>query len=82
MALNEKQVHDLNNMNVAAQEAKLGDIVKGIESGESVANATTEKAGVVKQCTAVPEASGANVTKEEFKALLDALKTAGIMASS
>lgn len=37
---------------------------------------------MVKQATLVAEASGENVTKAEFKALLDALKTAGIMASS
>ena len=38
--------------------------------------------GGVKQSAAVPEAAGENVTKAEFKALLDALKTAGIMANS
>ena len=43
------------------------------------ANKTT--LGGVKQADAVPEAAGANVTKEEFKALLDALKKAGQMAS-
>lgn len=44
------------------------------------ANQTT--LGGVKQAAAVPEATGANVTKEEFKVLLDALKTAGIMANT
>lgn len=44
------------------------------------ANAST--IGGVKQATLVPEASGENVTQAEFKALLDALKTAGIMASA
>ncbi len=34
-----------------------------------------------KQTAAVAEAAGENVTKEEFKALLDAMKTAGLMAS-
>lgn len=38
--------------------------------------------GGVKQSTLVPEAAGENVTKAEFKALLDALKAAGIMATS
>ena len=33
----------------------------------------------MKQAAAVPEAAGANVTQAEFKALLDALKTAGLM---
>lgn len=38
--------------------------------------------GGVRQAAPVPEATGANVTKAEFKALLDALKAAGIMAST
>lgn len=37
--------------------------------------------GADKQAAAVPEAAGDNVTKAEFKALLDAMKTAGLMAS-
>lgn len=44
--------------------------------------AKTSAIGGVRQATAVPEASGENVTKAEFKALLDALKTAGIMANA
>ena len=36
----------------------------------------------MKQAAAVPGASGSNVTKAEFKALLDALQAAGIMAST
>lgn len=43
-------------------------------------SATTSKLGGVKQATNVAEAAGENVTKTEFKALLDALKEAGIMA--
>ena len=38
--------------------------------------------GGVKQATLVAEAAGENVTQAEFKALLDALKVAGIMASA
>lgn len=45
-------------------------------------NATKSKAGLVRQATLVAEAAGENVTKAEFKALLDALKAAGIMASA
>lgn len=159
MALTEKQVQDLNNMNVAAQRVKLGDLLNsGISTGEgntvsvavqntitgeagtqaSVTNAgtttnvklvftipkgdkgdtgakgekgdkgdtgkqgiqgekgekgdpgedavltpaTTEAIGAVKQATLVAEAAGENVTQAEFKALLDALKTAGIMANA
>ena len=33
----------------------------------------------LKQAASVPEAAGENVTQAEFKALLDALKTAGLM---
>ncbi len=44
------------------------------------ANKTT--LGGVKLASLVAEAAGENVTKAEFKALLDSLKTAGIMASS
>lgn len=44
--------------------------------------ANTTTLGGVKQCKAVLEASGSNVTNVEFKALLDALKEAGIMANS
>ena len=33
------------------------------------------------QAAAVPEAAGGNVTQAEFKALLDAMKTAGLMKS-
>lgn len=43
--------------------------------------ATAETLGLVKQSAAVAEAAGDNPTAAEFKALLDALKTAGIMAS-
>lgn len=35
----------------------------------------------LKQASAVPEAAGTNVTQAEFKALLDALKEAGLMAA-
>lgn len=38
--------------------------------------------GGVKQASVVVEAAADNVTKAEFKALLDSLKAAGIMASS
>lgn len=47
-----------------------------------VVNATTGAPGLVKQSAVVPEATGENVTQAEFKALLDALKAAGIMANS
>ena len=36
----------------------------------------------IKRMTNVAEAAGANPTKAEFKALLDALKAAGLMATT
>ena len=61
-----------------------GDAGEKGEQGETytlpVANTST--LGGVKQAALVAEAAGENVTKAEFKALLDALKAAGIMASS
>ena len=78
MALNPKQIYDLNNMNSAAQNARLGDIVSN--GGMEPSPATTETLGVVKQAVAVADAAGVNVTKEEFNALLTALRNAGILA--
>lgn len=45
-------------------------------------SATKNALGGVKQAALVAEAAGENVTKAEFKALLDTLKAAGIMAST
>ena len=45
-------------------------------------SATKTALGGVKQAALVAEATGESVTKAEFKALLDALKAAGIMAST
>ena len=82
MALNDKQVYNLNNMNVAAQDAKLGDLVKNIGDA-SVEEATTEKAGVVRQASAVEDSSGASdsALETKFNELLASLRTAGILAN-
>lgn len=45
-------------------------------------NATTAKAGLVKQAAHVGDPDGDTPTKQEFIMLRDALVTAGIMASS
>ena len=45
-------------------------------------NATTAKAGLVKQATHVADPAGETPTKAEFIALRDALITAGMMASA
>lgn len=72
------------NDNDVITKEKMNNIETGVETANNSipATATTSKAGLVKQATAVPEASAEQVSKAEFKALLDALKTAGIMASA
>lgn len=50
-------------------------------AGPAPSNATTETAGVVKQIANIPDVSE-TVTPENFNGLLDALKTAGIMAEA
>lgn len=62
----------------AADKSKLD----GIEAGAQVnpGAATTEATGVVKMAANVAEAEGSAPTAAEFKALLDALIAAGIMA--
>lgn len=85
MALTEKQIQDLNNMNVAAQRAGLGNLLKGSEMPSGVPEATTEKAGIVKQAKAQTDSSatGSDVDtlKTDFNSLLAKLREAGILAS-
>lgn len=50
------------------------------KSGGTPATKTT--AGIVKQAALVANAAGANPTQAEYNALLTALKTAGLMAST
>lgn len=60
-----------------------GVIKSKAKANEYVLPAATKSAlGGVKQATKVNEAAGENVTKAEFKTLLDALKAAGIMANA
>ncbi|HJD28664.1 MAG TPA: hypothetical protein H9914_06695 [Candidatus Blautia avicola] len=72
-----------NDGDVITKE-KMNNLETGVETANKgiPVTATTAKAGIVKQAATVAEAAGANVTAEEFKALLDSLKTAGIMASA
>lgn len=62
----------------------LNNIENGIGTVEASVptTATTSKAGTVKQCALVADPAGETVTKQEFIALLTALKNAGIMANS
>lgn len=82
MALTNKQVYDLNNMNVAAQNAKLGDLLKNGASAYTLPAANKTTLGGVKMAAAVADAAATNVTKEEFNALLAALRAAGIVSAS
>ena len=72
------------NDNDVITKEKMNNLETGVEAANSgiPEAATTQTAGIVKQATAVPDATGEQVSKAEFKALLDALKAAGIMASS
>lgn len=72
------------NDNDVITKEKMNNLENGVETANNglPGSATTEKAGTVKQAAAVPEAAGEQVTKAEFKALLDSLKTAGIMSST
>lgn len=85
MSLTDKQIFDLNNMNEAARKAQLGTLVSDSGSGGggstySLPAATTTNLGGVKKASAVSDATDATVTKEEFNALLTALRNAGILA--
>jgi hypothetical protein len=62
----------------AAQGKELKTLV---DAKYTAANATEAVAGLVKQAANVPEAVGDTPTAAEFKALLDALIDAGIMAA-
>ena len=57
---------------------RVADVEEAAE--EATEAATVSKAGVVKMAAKVSEAASTAPTAEEFKALLDALKNAGIMA--
>lgn len=72
-----------NDGDVITKE-KMNNLETGVETANNgiPLNATKSKAGLVRQATLVAETAGENVTKAEFKALLDALKAAGIMAST
>lgn len=65
-----------------ALDAAQGKALKAlVDAKYTAANATDAVAGLVKQAANAPEAAADNPTAEEFKALLDALIDAGIMAA-
>ena len=57
-----------------------GDL--NIAGTATVPAATKTKAGAIKMAAKVAEAAGSTPTAAEFKALLDALKAAGIMSAT
>lgn len=57
-----------------------GKVISATDTTYSAATASA--LGLVKQGAAVADAAGANPTAAEFKALLDSLRTAGIIASA
>lgn len=67
---------------MSAEDKKKLDGIAANANSYTLPAATKSALGGVKQAAAVAEASGEQVTKAEFKALLDALKAAGMMANS
>lgn len=72
------------NDNDVITKEKMNNLETGCETANTgiPSAATTQVAGIVKQAALVPDAAADSVTKDEFNALLAALKTAGIMASA
>lgn len=60
----------------------LSDLADNWSASTAPAVATTSKAGVVKQGVAVSDAASTAPTATEFKALLDSLRDAGVIAES
>lgn len=67
---------------MSAEDKKKLDGIAANANSYTLPAATKSALGGVKQAAVVAEASGEQVTKAEFKALLDALKVAGMMANS
>lgn len=57
----------------------LDEMDAGIADAQK-SEATTDTAGLVRQCQAVDQAAGETVTQAEFNALLSAMRAAGMMA--
>lgn len=72
------------NDNDVITKEKMNNLETGCETANNgiPSAATTQVAGIVKQAALVPDAAADSVTKDEFNALLAALKTAGNMASA
>ena len=82
-------VTNMTDINAVADAlVDIGAVADAISDIQSVAAAlplgaaTTEAAGIVKQGAAVDDAAGAAPTAAEFKALLDSLRAAGVIATA
>lgn len=87
MAISADQQKALNNMCKVAQEIKLGDEIKALESGGgsyTLPTATTSVLGGVKQGAAQADSTASTIAGlvSDFNALLAKLRTAGIIANS
>lgn len=80
MAITAEQKKLLNNATPGLKKAGLGDIIEALQG--ATGEATADAAGIVKQGVAVDDAAGSTPTKAEFDALLDSLRTAGVIASA
>lgn len=67
-----------NNLNLGMQKEDFGGFLAGLSAATQPATGTT--AGIVKQGVTVADAAGASPTAAEFKALLDSLRGAGVIA--
>lgn len=79
MALTNEEKRWLNNATPGLAHAQLGDKIDALIGSTQPASATT--AGIVKRGAVVADAAGANPTAAEFKALLDSLRAAGVIAT-
>lgn len=86
MELTNKQIEDINNMNVAAQNAQLGTYLKAVggqgESSYVLPQATASVLGGVKQSANQSHSVAEDVTTlvNDLNSLIDKLIASGIMA--
>lgn len=68
--------------NLSAADIAAAIALLAAKMPEAPGNATASAAGLVKQGVAVADAAGEAPTAAEFKALLDSLRTAGVIATA
>jgi hypothetical protein len=80
MALTTEEKRLIDNATPGLARVKLSEKIEALQAATQPA--TTTVAGIVKKGAAVADAAGAAPTAAEFKALLDSLRAAGVIASS